>query len=173
MLRHRYITCPSIPLGSDKNTYKKHSCDSLFLLYEQHNISGFKVRVGAILLLPLPLHQLPPQPARLLHVVPIGGRPPSKLVSPVLCVTSTSTCRVLSSLDLDSIFVTILCQISLYLFHFGQGTVTGKRNSSERKLARLAKSGSPTQGSKSQVSWGTWLRLMLLTVKLRYCKCSK
>ena len=106
----RYITCPSIPLGSDKNTYKKHSCDSLFLLYEQHNFSGFKVRVGAILLLPLPLHQLPPQPARLLHVVPIGGRPPSKLVSPVLCVTSTSTCRVLSSFDLDSIFVTILCQ---------------------------------------------------------------
>ena len=119
MLRHRYKTWPSIPLCSDKNTHKKHPCDSLFLLYEQHNFSGFKVRVGAILLLPLPLHQLPPQPARLLHVVPVGGRPPSKLVSPVLCVTSTSTCRVLSSLDLDSIFVTILCQISLYLFHFG------------------------------------------------------
>ena len=110
MLRHRYITCSRIPLGLDKNTHKKYPCDCLFLLYEQHNFSGFKVRVGAILLLPLPLHQLPPQPARLLHVVPVGGRPPSQLVSPVLCVTSTSTCRVLSSFDLDSIFITILRQ---------------------------------------------------------------
>merc|ERR1719350_2762773 len=58
---------------------------------------------GSSMLCPLVvdlLHQLPPQPARLLHVVPVGGRPPSKLVSPVLCITSTSTCRVLSSFDL-------------------------------------------------------------------------
>ena len=138
MLRHRYITCPSIPLGSDKNTHEKHPCDSLFLLYEQHNFSGFKVRVGAILLLPLPLHQLPPQPARLLHVVPVGGRPPSKLVSPVLCVTSTSTCRVLSSFDLDSIFVTILCQNLFICSILVRAQLLGKRISSERKLARLA-----------------------------------